>query len=166
MDFIQVIDKKGQINFTNTKFDTMPVDVARRIIARELKEGGFLEKIEEYKSVSKTCYRSGAIIEPTITKQWFLKMDKLAEIAKGMVDSNQVEIKPDKCKATFYNWVNNIHDWCISRQLVWGHQIPVYYCENNHIECSLEKPNKCSKCTSNNLIQDPDVLDTWFSSWL
>jgi valyl-tRNA synthetase len=166
LEFIQVIDKNGQINFTNTKYDTMPIDVARRIITRELKELGNLDKIVEYNSTSKICYRSGANIEPMITKQWFLKMDKLANIAKEMVDNNKVEIKPEKCKNIFYNWVNNIHDWCISRQLVWGHQIPVYYCENNHINCSINKPEKCDKCSSEKLNQDPDVLDTWFSSWL
>lgn len=166
LEFIQVIDKKGQINFTNTKYDTMPIDVARRIVARDLKESNYLDKIVEYNSVNKICYRSGATIEPMVTKQWFLKMDKLANIAKEMIDENKVEIKPEKCKNIFYNWVNNIHDWCISRQLVWGHQIPVYYCENNHINCMLDKPTKCTNCESDKFIQDQDVLDTWFSSWL
>lgn len=170
IEFIPIINKEGKLYNIDHKeyqyFNTMPVDVARRIIIKELTKNNLIEKIEEYETIQKICYRTGSIIEPLVTKQWFLKMKELSQTAKNMVDDNQVEILPKKNIGKFYNWVNNIRDWCISRQLVWGHRIPIYYCHLGHINCWDSNKNRCDLCDSTDLHQDPDVLDTWFSSWL
>jgi valyl-tRNA synthetase len=169
LPIVSVIDKAGKITNTSTKYDGLDREIARKIIIKDLMAANLVEKIEDYMTTLKKCYRSDAIIEPMLTKQWFVKMKPLAEMAKKLVEDKEVEIIPERSVKIFYNWVDNIRDWCISRQLIWGHQIPIWYCQKcNKMTCSNDDPIKCSNvdCQSENIIRDNDVLDTWFSSWL
>jgi len=163
---IQIIDKNGKIFNTNTKYDNMDIIVARKLIVKELEEFGYLEKVVEYDSVQKTCYRSGAQIESQITTQWFVDMKSLAKMAKELVDNGEVKLFPENKQNVFNGWINDIKPWCISRQLIWGHKIPIFNC----VGCSKQIVSKnsheiCVECGCE-MKQDPDVLDTWFSSWL
>ena len=163
---IQIINKNGKITNTKTKYDGMDIFKARKLIINELEELGHLEKVVEYDSVQKICYRTGAVIEPQITTQWFVDMNQLAKMAKELVDNGDVKIYPENKLNIFNGWINDIRPWCISRQLIWGHKIPVFNC----IKCSEQIVSKnsheiCAKCGMK-MEQDPDVLDTWFSSWL
>ena len=113
------------------------------------------------------CYRCHNVIEPMISDQWFVKMDELAKPAIEAVKNEEIKFVPERFEKNYFHWMENIQDWCISRQLWWGHRIPAFYCkECNHIEVNITKPEKCSKCGSTNLVQDEDTLDTWFSSAL
>ena len=162
-----IFDKSASLINTKTKYDGMTREVARKVILKDLTQSGLIEKIEDYLSVSRKCYRSDAIIEPMLTRQWFVKMKPLAELAKNMIEHQEVKIFPERLVKVFYNWVDNIRDWCISRNLVWGHQIPVWYCLSCHEQiCSEMDPDTCKYCSSIDIQKDPDVLDTWFSSWL
>ena len=164
---ISIINKEGKIYNTNTKYDGLKTNQARTQIVNDLTESENIEKIQEYKSVKKTCYRSGAVIEPLITTQWFVDLPKLGHFAKEQVDSGYVELYPKNQLNTFNHWINTLKPWCISRQLVWGHRIPVWNCTNcKNQMCCIDVPKVCNKCNMFSLIQDPDVLDTWFSSWL
>lgn len=163
---IPIIDKQGKIFNTNTKYDGMGIIQARKLIIKELEELGHIDKIIEYDSVLKTCYRSGAQIEPQITNQWFVDMKPLAQMASQLVNSGEIKLYPENQTNIFNGWIQGIRPWCISRQLIWGHQIPIFNC----VKCSVQITSKnsieiCSKCNSY-MTQDPDVLDTWFSSWL
>ena len=144
---------------------------ARKQIIEELDALGFLEKIEEYEHSVGYSERTDAVVEPYLSMQWFVKMKPLAESAISAVKDKKVNIYPERWVKTYNHWLENIRDWCISRQLWWGHRIPVWYCTNNRSACDepivcLEPPTECPKCGSKDLDQDPDVLDTWFSSWL
>lgn len=162
---VNIFDSECKLTNTNTKYDGMDRETARRFIVRDLKENNLLEKIDEYETSIKKCDRSQSIIEPMLSKQWFVKMKPLAEIAKNMIKN--IYMTPEKNINIFNHWIENIRDWCISRQLVWGHQIPIWYCNScNNVMCELEVPTSCSQCSCNDLRQDPDVLDTWFSSML
>ncbi len=163
---VQIIDKTGKITNTGTEYDTMPVSVARRIIVKELTTLGHIEKVVEYDSVQKTCYRTGALIEPLCTTQWFVNMKALGAQTDQLVQSGQVELFPANQINTYNTWMEGLRPWCISRQLVWGHRIPVFYCAGCSTQvASNETQIQCSQC-GNYMTQDPDVLDTWFSSWL
>jgi valyl-tRNA synthetase len=144
----------------------------RKQVIKDLDELGLLVKIEPYTHNVGRCYRCDTIIEPYLSDQWFVKMKPLAEPALKVVLNGEIKFHPDRWTKVYEHWMTNIRDWCISRQLWWGHRIPVWYCEQlNRIDCkqpivSKEKPDKCPHCASTDLRQDEDVLDTWFSSWL
>ena len=140
---------------------------ARPIIVEKLKELDALVSIEDYTHNVGKCERCKTTIEPRISEQWFVKMKELAEPAIKAVRNDDVKFVPKRYEKTYFNWMENIQDWCISRQLWWGHRIPAYYCEEcGHINVSKTEPEKCEKCGSTKLHQDPDTLDTWFSSAL
>jgi valyl-tRNA synthetase len=138
----------------------------REIIVADLEKGGYLEKIEDYKNKIGRCYRCKTIIEPYLSDQWFVRMKDLVRPAIQAVEDKSIRYIPDRWTKVYLNWMENHRDWCISRQIWWGHRIPAWTCENGHITVSEETPSKCGSCNSSKLVQDPDVLDTWFSSSL
>ena len=139
----------------------------RERVIEKLKEEGFLEKIEDYQHSVGHCYRCKSIIEPHLSWQWFVKITSLAKEAIRVVEEGKVKFIPSKWTKTYFEWMYNIHDWCISRQLWWGHRIPAWYCQDcDGVIVAMEAPGQCDKCQSKNLAQDEDVLDTWFSSAL
>ena len=140
---------------------------ARKAIVEDLEKEGALVRIEDYSHNVGTCYRCHSNIEPRVSKQWFVKMEPLTKPAIEAVRSGETKFVPERFDKTYYHWMENIKDWCISRQLWWGHRIPAWYCGDcGEINVAREKPCKCKKCGGGNLIQDPDTLDTWFSSAL
>jgi len=140
---------------------------ARKKIVEDLKALGLLERIAEHTNAVGLCERSKTIVEPRASTQWFCRMKPLAESAIAAVERGEIQIVPDNRREEYFNWMRNIRDWTLSRQLWWGHRIPAWYCkENKHVTVAREKPAKCATCGSANLEQDPDVLDTWFSSGL
>jgi valyl-tRNA synthetase len=140
---------------------------ARKRVVADLEASGALEKIEKHSHAVGECYRCKSILEPKVSEQWFVKMRPLAEKAKQAVLDGRIQIVPESEKRDYFHWMDSIQDWCISRQLWWGHRIPVYYCDScNHTTAAIEAPNKCEKCNSTSLRQDEDVLDTWFSAQL
>jgi len=140
---------------------------ARKRIVEDLKAQGLLEKITEHTNAIGLCERSKTIVEPRISTQWFCRMKPLAEPAIAVVERGEIQIVPGNRREEYFNWMRNIRDWTLSRQLWWGHRIPAWYCkENKHVTVAREMPSKCATCGSTNLEQDPDVLDTWFSSAL
>ncbi len=140
---------------------------ARKMIVADLEEQGYLVKVEPMKHNVGSCYRCGSTVEPRVSKQWFVKMAPLAEPAVKVVKDGEIKFIPSRFEKTYYNWMDNIKDWCISRQLWWGHRIPAWYCDDcGEINVSRETPEVCAKCGSRHLHQDEDTLDTWFSSAL
>ena len=140
---------------------------ARKAIVEDLEKEGALVRIEDYSHNVGTCYRCHSNIEPRVSKQWFVKMEPLAKPAIEAVRSGETKFVPERFDKTYYHWMENIKDWCISRQLWWGHRSPAWYCDDcGEINVAREKPCKCKKCGGENLTQDPDTLDTWFSSAL
>jgi valyl-tRNA synthetase len=140
---------------------------ARKRIVADLEKQGLLEKVEPYSLALSKCDRCGTIVEPLISTQWFVKTKPLAEKALAAVNEGRIQFVPDNWDKTFFNWMENIRDWCISRQLWWGHRIPAWHCANcKKITVAREAPTACQHCQSAELTQDPDVLDTWFSSSL
>ena len=167
LDFIEVFDSKTIMKDLMPEVEGMAAIEARPIIVDKLKELGALVSIEDYTHNVGTCERCKTKIEPRVSEQWFVKMKDLAKPAIDAIKNEDVKFVPKKYEKTYFNWMENIEDWCISRQLWWGHRIPAYYCkECNHINISKERPEKCEKCGSINLEQDKDTLDTWFSSAL
>ena len=167
LDFIEVFDSKTIMKDLMPEVEGMTAIEARPIIVDKLKELGALVSIEDYTHNVGTCERCKTKIEPRVSEQWFVKMKDLAKPAIDAIKNEDVKFVPKKYEKTYFNWMENIEDWCISRQLWWGHRIPAYYCkECNHINISKERPKKCEKCGSINLEQDKDSLDTWFSSAL
>ncbi len=141
--------------------------ICRKALVKDLSENNFIEKVEEYTHNVGHCQRCETIIEPNISKQWFLKTKEIAKPAIEVVEKKEIKFIPEKWEKVYFNWMYNIQDWCISRQLWWGHRIPAYVCQDcGLLMVEIEHPGKCSKCDSAKLIQDPDVLDTWFSSAL
>ena len=167
LDFIEVFDSKTIMKDLMPEVEGMTAIEARPIIVDKLKELGVLVSIEDYTHNVGTCERCKTKIEPRVSEQWFVKMKDLAKPAIDAIKNEDVKFVPKRYEKTYFNWMENIEDWCISRQLWWGHRIPAYYCrECNHINISKERPEKCEKCGSINLEQDKDTLDTWFSSAL
>ena len=167
LEFIEVFDSKTIMGDLMPEVKGMTAIDARPIIVDKLKELGALVSIEDYTHNVGTCERCKTKIEPRVSEQWFVRMKELAEPAIKAVKEDDVKFIPKRYEKTYFNWMENIQDWCISRQLWWGHRIPAYYCKDcNHINVAKEMPEKCEKCGSKNLEQDPDTLDTWFSSAL
>ncbi len=164
---INIMNDDATINHEGGKFEGMDRYDARKAIVKELDEMGLLVKVQEYAHNVGIHDRCHCTIEPMIKKQWFVKMDELIKPAVESVKSGEIKLIPERMNKTYFNWTDNIRDWCISRQLWWGHRIPAYYCEDcGKIIVSKEAPTHCSKCGSSNIEQDPDTLDTWFSSAL
>jgi len=168
LEFVKIIDEDGKIiPPAKDRYCGLDRFAARELIIKDLKEKGLLEKVENYKVPVGTCARCETIIEPLISKQWFLRMAELAKPAIEVVEKGEVKFVPKRWEKVYLDWLYNIKDWCLSRQLWWGHQIPVYYClDCEEIMVEMEKPERCSKCNSKNIKEDEDVLDTWFSSAL
>ena len=167
LEFIEVFDDKAIMGNLMAEVEGMTTIEARPIIVKKLKELGALVSIEDYTHNVGKCERCKTTIEPRVSEQWFVKMKELAKPAIDAVRNDDVKFVPKRYEKTYFNWMENIQDWCISRQLWWGHQIPAYYCDEcGHIHVAKQKPQKCEKCGSEKLHQDPDTLDTWFSSAL
>lgn len=163
----KVIDENGIIMEIGKKYQGMDILTARKEIVKDLNEKGYIVKIEPYNHNVGECYRCHSTIESTVSKQWFMKMKPLAKPAIEAVKQKKIKFIPERFTKIYFNWMENIKDWCISRQLWWGHRIPAYYCEKcGHLEVSETEVKKCKKCDSLNIHQDEDVLDTWFSSAL
>ncbi|SEN33919.1 valine--tRNA ligase [Lihuaxuella thermophila] len=165
---ILVMDESGKMNELASKYQGMDRFECRKQIIKDLEEAGYLIKIEEHVHSVGHSERSGAVVEPYLSTQWFVKMKPLAEKAIQLQKSeDKVRFVPERFEKLYVDWIENIRDWCISRQLWWGHRIPAWHCKNcGEITVSMEDPSSCSKCGSSNILQDEDVLDTWFSSAL
>ncbi len=186
LEFINVMYPDGKMNQNAADYKDMDRFEAREVIIQDLKEKGLLEKITPHSLSAGHCYRCHTIIEPYLSKQWFVKTKPLAAPAIEAVKKGKIKFHPKRWTKVYLNWMENIQDWCISRQIWWGHRLPVYYCQNcvksvseltvhssqltestkKGIIVSRIKPEKCPDCGSTRIIQDEDVLDTWFSSWL
>ncbi|HZD60320.1 MAG TPA: valine--tRNA ligase, partial [Anaerolineae bacterium] len=164
---ISIFTPEGKMNKEAGKYEGMDRFDAREAIIKELQDKDLLIKIEPMKHSVGHCYRCDTIIEPYLSTQWFMRMKPLAEPAIRIVEEGKIAFVPEQWKKTYYDWMYNIRDWCISRQLWWGHQIPAWYCKDcDEIIVTEEAPTHCTKCNSTNLEQDHDVFDTWFSSAL
>lgn len=167
LEMPEVFDEKGIMLNLVPKYEGMDLMTARKEIVKDLEELGVLEKIEDYTHNTPKCYRCHNTVEPRISMQWFMKMEELAKPAMDVVKSGKIRFVPDRFDRTYFHWMENIKDWCISRQIWWGHRIPAYYCEDcNEVIVNKKKPEKCTKCGSEKIHQDSDTLDTWFSSAL
>ncbi len=166
LEQIRVMDDKGYINELGGKYKGLERYEARREIVKDLEEQGFLVKIKPHIHNVGCHDRCGTVVEPIISKQWYVKMESLAKPAIEAVKNKDTKFVPERFEKTYFNWMENIQDWCISRQLWWGHRIPVWYCSCGEIICREEAPTVCPKCGGTHLVQDNDVLDTWFSSAL
>ncbi|MCI8539447.1 MAG: valine--tRNA ligase [Oscillospiraceae bacterium] len=164
---IRVLDDHGAVNENGGKYQGMDRYEARKAVVADLEALGLLEKVEDHQHNVGTCYRCGTDVEPIISAQWFVKMEPLAREALRVVNEGETKFVPDRFAKIYTNWMENVHDWCISRQLWWGHQIPVWYCSScGKMTVSETDPTQCAHCGSHTIEQDPDVLDTWFSSAL
>ena len=167
LPIVNVMNDDGTINENGGKYEGMTDLDAREAIVEELKEEGLLVKIEDYAHNVGTHDRCGATIQPLVKQQWFVKMDELIKPARRAVENGDIKLVPPRMDRTYYNWTDNIRDWCISRQLWWGHRIPAYYCADcGKMHVSKTPVTKCPDCGSTNISQDEDTLDTWFSSAL
>ena len=166
LEQIQCIDEDAKI-CNGGKYNGMDRYEARKAIVADLEEQGYLVKVEPYSHNVGTCYRCGTVVEPLISPQWFVKMKPLAKAAIEVVKDGRIKFVPERFTKIYLNWMENVHDWCISRQLWWGHQIPAWYCDDcGHITVSREDACECENCHSKRIHRDEDVLDTWFSSAL
>ncbi|MBO8126211.1 MAG: valine--tRNA ligase [Firmicutes bacterium] len=164
---ITVIGKDGRMTKEAGVYAGLDRYEARERVVSDLEADGYLVKTEEHSHAVGECYRCGTVVEPLISKQWFVKMEPLAKPAIQVVKEGKIRFVPERFSKIYLNWVENIRDWCISRQLWWGHRIPVWYCQEcGEVIVSRQDPTECTKCGSSQLEQDPDVLDTWFSSAL
>ncbi len=167
LPFVQVIDFDATMTEEAGPFAGQDRYEARKNLVEELNRLGLIVKMEDYMVPLGHCQRCDTVLEPLISKQWFVKMMPLATPAMGAVEYGLMKIVPERFNKVYMDWLENIHDWCISRQLWWGHRIPVWYCDNcNQMTVSREDITVCSHCDSSEIHQDEDVLDTWFSSWL
>ncbi|MBD7910142.1 MULTISPECIES: valine--tRNA ligase [Clostridium] len=167
LEIIRVMDDKGIINKLGGKYEGLDRYEARKAIVKDLEEAGLLVKVKDHAHNVGTHDRCGTTVEPIISKQWYVKMESLAKPAIEVVKNKKTKFVPERFEKTYFNWMENIQDWCISRQLWWGHRIPVFYCKDcNEMMVLEDAPTACTKCGSINIEQDKDVLDTWFSSAL
>ncbi len=164
---ISILTSDAKMSAETGKYAGLDRFEARKVIVEDLYNSGLMEKEEPYKHAVGRCYRCKTVVEPYLSEQWFVKIRPLADMAVKVVEDEKVKFYPEHWKKIYYEWMNNIRDWCISRQIWWGHRIPVWYCEDcGHLNVSTEEPRVCEKCGSKNLHRDEDVLDTWFSSAL
>ena len=164
---INIMTDQAVINENGGKYCGMDRYTARKAVVKDLEEGGFLVKVEPMKHNVGSCYRCNSVVEPRVSKQWFVKMEPLAKPAIDTVKNGEIKLIPARFEKTYYNWMENIKDWCISRQLWWGHRIPAWYCADcGEVIVSKADVYTCPKCGSKNVSQDEDTLDTWFSSAL
>lgn len=167
LPFVDIFDENIIVNENGGKFKGLTAQEARKAIVAELEESGYLLKVEKIKHAVGHCYRCETVVEPRLMDQWFVSMKPLAKRAIEAVENGEIRFIPERWKKVYLNWMYEIRDWCISRQLWWGHRIPVWQCQDcGHYNVSEADPTKCEKCGSHNLKQDEDVLDTWFSSAL
>ena len=167
LEIIKVINDDAHMTQAAGKYEAMDRYECRRQLVEDLKSAGLIEKIEEHEHSVGQCYRCDTVVEPLVSKQWFVAMDDLAQPAIEAVKDDEINFIPDRFDKVYFNWMENIRDWCISRQLWWGHQIPVWYCQDcGEVIVQTADPEECPACGSTNLKQDEDVLDTWFSSGL
>jgi len=168
LERIIVMDTSGKMNGNApSQYRGMDRYECRKALVHDLKSEGYLKNITDHVHTVGKCYRCDTVIEPYLSDQWFVKMKPLAEPALKAVTDGKINFHPDRWVKTYEHWMTNIRDWCISRQLWWGHRIPVYYCDDcGKIMVLRDEPEKCQQCNSSNIRQDEDVLDTWFSSWL
>lgn len=167
LEVIRIMNDDGSLNEKAGAYCGLSREDARKQIVNDLQQQGYLVSIQEYKHNVGECYRCHSVVEPIVSKQWFVKMQPLAKPAISAVKKKQVEFIPSRFSKIYYNWMENIKDWCISRQLWWGHRIPAYYCADcGEMVVSKEVVCSCPKCNSAKMSQDEDVLDTWFSSAL
>ncbi len=163
---INVMTPDGKINENGGFYKGMDRFEARKKVVADLEERGLFVRRDTHSHAVGHCYRCDTVVEPYLSKQWFVKMQPLAQKALAAHAAGKTKFYPDRWTKVYTNWLEGIRDWCISRQIWWGHQIPVWYCDCKEIIVARETPAKCPKCGSSKLTQDPDVLDTWFSSWL
>src|SRR6266568_3958172 len=167
LDRINVLDESGIINAAGHQYEGMDRFEARKRIVAELDEAGLLEKIDDHPMSVGGCYRCKTVVEPYLSLQWYVKVAPLAERALDAVKTGKTRILPKQWENTYYDWMENIRDWCISRQIWWGHRIPAWFCDKcGEMIVAMDAPAKCSKCGSDEIRQETDVLDTWFSSAL
>ncbi|MDK2917359.1 MAG: valyl-tRNA synthetase [Candidatus Petromonas sp.] len=164
---INVMNEDARMNENAGKYEGMDRYECRKTLVKDLEEEGYLVKKKEHDHNVGTCYRCNTVVEPLLSDQWFVKMDEMAKPAIEAIQKGDLEFVPERFAKIYLHWLENIRDWCISRQLWWGHRIPAYYCDEcGEIIVSRDTPEKCNKCNSTDLRQDEDVLDTWFSSAL
>jgi len=164
---LRVIDEHGVMNEEAGLYAGLDRYGCRERVVSDLQEQGFLLKVDDYQHRVGHCYRCKTIIEPTLSEQWFVAVKPLAEVSMTAVRNGDTRIVPEMWESNYFDWLENIEDWCISRQIWWGHRIPAWYCQDcDEIIVALEQPQQCSRCNSGRLVQDNDVLDTWFSSAL
>ncbi len=162
-----VFTDDGHINELGGKYKGLTTTQCRKVFVQDLEAAGALVKTEPYTHNVGTCYRCHTTVEPLISRQWFVDMKPISRAAVSAVESGEIKFVPERFDKTYFNWMNNIRDWCISRQLWWGHRIPAWYCDDcSHITVSETEPTHCEKCSGEHIKRDEDVLDTWFSSGL
>jgi len=167
LEFITVINEDARMTDEVPKqYQGLSREECRKRVVEDLEAQGLVEKIEPYKLSASVCERCGTVVEPLVSEQWFVRMQELAKPAIEVVESGRVKLIPERWNKVYLDWMYNIRDWCISRQLWWGHRIPVWYCDCGEIVVARQDPTECPKCRSKNLRQDEDILDTWFSSAL
>jgi valyl-tRNA synthetase len=166
LPIISILDREAKVNENGDQYKGQDRFEARKNIWADMKEAGLVIKADPYRTTIPRSQRGGEIIEPMISEQWFVTIEPLAKKALDAVKNGDIKIVPERFEKTYFNWMENIRDWCISRQLWWGHRIPVWYCPDGHMTVTREDPTECAQCGSQEIRQDEDVLDTWFSSGL
>ena len=167
LEQISILDNTAHINQNGGPYRGLSREDARKQVVKDLELAGLLEKIEPHKHAVGVCSRCDSVVEPMLSEQWFLSMRAMADRAIEAVRKGDTTFHPKRWENVFFNWLENIHDWCISRQLWWGHRIPAYRCVRcDHLIVAVERPSRCPECDGSDIVQDNDVLDTWFSSGL
>jgi valyl-tRNA synthetase len=166
LPLVSILDEQGRINANGGPYEGLDRFEARERVLADLEAQGLLIGVREHQLALRRCGRCETVVEPFYSRQWFVKIESLAKPALEAVETGAIAFVPDQWKKTYFEWMRNIHDWCISRQLWWGHRIPAWYCAAGHVTVAHETPDACAACGARPLVQDEDVLDTWFSSAL